>query len=217
MDRVSLRFRSHGEFAFGFPSCSSPYLRMFSYLFFLSLQGSILRSDPSSLGETLGSEPRFLELASRRSDRILGFSHLAGSRNSLAFATVSWFLENGVSGPSVPEALGQQTVLTVSSTGAGQASTNLHRNPGDCCDLRHGVCFCVEFKSTVFAALLLRLWSGRQLLRWTSCYFQSFFLPTRDHGSLLFGIQQSGRAHQDKYFSFVRVGAFLREPGAAAA
>ena len=69
----------------------------FSYLFFLLLQGSILRSDPSSLGETLGPEPRFLELASRRSDRIPGFSHLAGSRNSLAFATVSWFLENGVS------------------------------------------------------------------------------------------------------------------------
>ena len=44
-------------------------------LFFLSLQGSILRSDPYSLGETLGPEPRFLELASRRSDRIPGAIH----------------------------------------------------------------------------------------------------------------------------------------------
>ena len=62
---------------------------VFLCYFFLLLQGWILRSDPCSLGETLGPELRFLELASRHSDRIPGFSPLAGSRNSLAFATVA--------------------------------------------------------------------------------------------------------------------------------
>ena len=163
--------------AYVFLSSSLIYV-CFPLLFFLSLQGSTLRSDPYSLGETLGPEPQFLELASRRSDRIPGFSPLSGSRDSLAFATVSRFLENGLLGPSVPEALGQQKVLTVSSTSAGQASIHHHGNPGDyspSCMLLRGISeYCV-------AALLLRLWSGRQLLRWT-----------RDHGSLLFGIQQSG-------------------------
>ena len=146
------------------------------------------RRDPRN-AERTGRTVRDLscmELASRRSDRIPGFSPLAGSRNSLAFAPVSRFLEDGLSRPAVPEALGQQTVLTVSSTSAGQASTNLHGNPGDYCDLRQRVCFCVEFSEYCAEALV-----------WEAAFTVDFvifseLLPTRDHVSLLFGIQQSG-------------------------
>ena len=58
----------------------------------------ICGSDPVSLGETLGPELPFLVVASRRSDRIPCFSPFARSRNSLAFAPMSRFLESHLSG-----------------------------------------------------------------------------------------------------------------------
>ena len=70
MGRVSLRFRSHGEFAFGFPSCSSPDLRMFSYLFSyrcrvrffvltLLLWGKLSDLSPDFLSCRLGAQTEF--------------------------------------------------------------------------------------------------------------------------------------------------------------
>ena len=142
---MALRLRYHGERAtvdgyapqfdchFSYVWVSSVFLSVcfgnFS-LFSYSFPYRSRRSVPDSLGETLGPETQFLVVASRRSNRILCFSPSTRSRNSLVFAPVLRILKIHLSGTPVPEALGQRTVFTVSSTRPpGVSSRSCSRSP----------------------------------------------------------------------------------------